>query len=165
MFRGRLVPMDTLTSELDYPMVIVTTVADGERSGCLVGFHTQCSIDPARWAVWISKANHTHRVAQRASMLAVHFLSVDDRDLAELFGEETGDEVDKFAHCEWTEGPDGVPVLDQIPNRFVGRVRDTLEDDCDHQCFIVDMADVEHQHPLRQLGFQAARGLEPGHPA
>src|SRR5436309_11032282 len=100
MCRGRLVPMDTLTSELEYPMLIVTTAAGGERSGCLVGFHTQCSIDPPRWAVWISKENRTYRVAQGATTLAVHFPSVDDRELAELFGEETGDEVDKFAACE-----------------------------------------------------------------
>jgi flavin reductase (DIM6/NTAB) family NADH-FMN oxidoreductase RutF len=157
--------MDTLTSELDYPMVIVTTLADGERSGCLIGFHTQCSIDPERWAVWISKANHTYRVAKRSSILAVHFPSEDDGDLAALFGEETGDDVDKFARCEWTEGPDGVPLLDRIANRFVGRVLDTLEDDCDHQCFIVDVTDVQHPRPLRQLGFQAVRGLDPGHPA
>jgi flavin reductase (DIM6/NTAB) family NADH-FMN oxidoreductase RutF len=157
--------MDKLTSELDYPMVIVTTVAEGERSGCLVGFHTQCSIDPARWALWISKANHTHRVALRASVLAVHFPSADECDLAELFGEATGDEVDKFSLCEWTKGPGGVPLLDRIRNRFVGNVVDTFDDGCDHQCFIVDLDDVQHQHPLRQLGFQAVRGFHPGHPA
>jgi flavin reductase (DIM6/NTAB) family NADH-FMN oxidoreductase RutF len=157
--------MDSLTSELDYPMVIVTTVADGERSGCLVGFHTQCSIDPLRWAVWISKANHTHGVARRASLLAVHFPSTDDADLAALFGEETGDDVDKFAECAWTEGPEGVPLLDRIPNRFVGRVRDTLDDDGDHQCFVIDASDVEHARPLRQLGFQDVRNFDAGHPA
>lgn len=157
--------MDTLTGELDYPMVIVTTIADGERSGCLVGFHTQCSIHPPRWAVWISKVNHTYRVALRATSLAVHFPSVDDQDLAELFGEETGDEVDKFAHCEWTDGPNGVPLLNRIANRFVGAVVDTLDDDCDHQCFIVAADDVQRAHPLRQLSFQAVRDFEAGHPA
>src|SRR4051812_29301909 len=98
-------------------MVIVTAAADGDRSGCLVGFHTQCSIHPAQWAVWLSKVNHTHGVAAAAQWLAVHFPSADDRDVAELFGEETGDDVDKFAGCEWSAGPDGVPVLDRIPNR------------------------------------------------
>ena len=158
-------PMDTLTGELEYPMVIVTTVADGERSGCLVGFHSQCSIDPPRWAVWISKKNHTYRIAINATTLAVHFPSIDDRDLAELFGEATGDDVDKFERCAWTAGPDGVPLLDRIPNRLVGMVVDTLDDDCDHQCFVVDMADVQHARPVRQLGFQAVRGFEAGHPA
>jgi flavin reductase (DIM6/NTAB) family NADH-FMN oxidoreductase RutF len=157
--------MDTLTSELDYPMVIVTTAAGGERSGCLVGFHTQCSIDPPRWAVWISKENHTYRVATGAAMLAVHFPSTDDRDLAELFGEETGDEVDKFARCEWTAGPEGVPLLDRIPNRIIGRVLDTVDDGCDHQLFVIEIADEQHGRKLEQLGFQAVRGFEPGHPA
>jgi flavin reductase (DIM6/NTAB) family NADH-FMN oxidoreductase RutF len=157
--------MDTLVAELDYPMVIVTTIAGGERSGCLVGFHTQCSIDPARWAVWISKKNHTYRIALEASTLAVHFASVDDRDLAELFGEATGDEVDKFAQCEWTDGPDGVPLLDRITNRIIGRVLDTVDDGCDHQLFVIEIGDAQHTHPLRQLGFQSVRGLHAGHPA
>jgi flavin reductase (DIM6/NTAB) family NADH-FMN oxidoreductase RutF len=157
--------MDTLVAELDYPMVIVTTVADGERSGCLVGFHTQCSIHPPRWAVWISKENHTYRVATNATTLAVHFPSADDLDLAQLFGEETGDEIDKFAQCDWTAGPDGVPLLDRIANRIVGRVLDAVDDGCDHQLFVIEFGEEEHRHPLHQLGFQSVRGLDAGHPA
>ena len=158
--------MDKLTSELDHPMLIVTTAADGELSGCLVGFHSQCSIDPPRWAVWISKVNHTYGVAERANRLALHFPSVGDRDLAELFGEETGDAVDKFAGCDWTAGPDGVPLLDRVPNRIIGRVHDHVDDGGDHQLFVVDIDDMQHGgEPLRALGFQAVRGFDPGHPA
>ena len=156
--------MDHLTAELDYPMLIVTTAAGGERSGCLVGFHTQCSIDPPRWAVWISKTNHTYGVARGASTLAVHFPSVDDIDLARLFGEATGDDVDKFARCEWTAGTDGVPLLDRIPNRIVGKVRDVVDDGGDHQCFVIDVDQVQHRRPVRMLGFQAVRGFDAGHP-
>ncbi|HEV3225700.1 MAG TPA: flavin reductase family protein [Acidimicrobiales bacterium] len=157
--------MDTLTRELDYPMVIVTTAADGQRSGCLVGFHTQCSIEPTRWAVWVSKENHTYRVALNATTLAVHFPSVDDVDLARLFGESTGDEVDKFDACAWTEGRDGVPLLTRIENRIFGRVLDTVDDGCDHQCFVIEVDEMHHEHPLRQLPYQSVRGFHPGHPA
>jgi len=157
--------MDALTSELDFPMVIVTTAAGGERSGCLVGYHSQCSIDPPRWAVWVSKANHTYGVALRAHTLAVHFPSTGDRDLAELFGEQTGDEVDKFAECAWTAGRDGVPLLDRIPNRIIGRVLDTIDDGGDHQLFVIEADDVQHGRPLRQLGFQSVRDFEAGHPS
>ena len=38
---------NSLVGDLDYPMFIVTACADGERSGCLIGFATQASIDPA----------------------------------------------------------------------------------------------------------------------
>lgn len=39
---------------LDHPMYVVTAEADGERAGCLVGYASQCSIQPARFMVWLS---------------------------------------------------------------------------------------------------------------
>ena len=77
-------------------MVVVTTAVAGERAGCLVGFHAQSAIDPQRYCVWLSKANHTYRVALRSTHLAVHFLTEDDLEVAEHFGTLTGDDVDKF---------------------------------------------------------------------
>ena len=70
--------------QLDFPMLIVTAAADGERSGCLVGFATQCSIDPPRHLVCISKQNHTCRIATRSAHLAVHVL--DRLDLGDHVG-------------------------------------------------------------------------------
>src|SRR3954452_25019147 len=99
-------------------MAIVTTVSGGERAGCLIGFHAQCSIDPARYVVWLSKANHTFRVGVHARSFAVHFLGEDDLELARHFGTASGDEVDKFASCAWQPGPDGTPVLTDCPHRF-----------------------------------------------
>ncbi len=34
---------ESLVGSMDYPMFVVTVNAGGERSGCLVGFVTQCS--------------------------------------------------------------------------------------------------------------------------
>ncbi len=59
-----------------------------------MGFATQCSIDPPRFLVCLSKANHTYRVAHEADTLGVHFVPTDAESLAELFGGETGDRVD-----------------------------------------------------------------------
>jgi flavin reductase (DIM6/NTAB) family NADH-FMN oxidoreductase RutF len=44
-----------------------------------------------------------------ANTLVVHFVPEQAEELALLFGGETGDEVDKFARCEWRPGPDGDP--------------------------------------------------------
>ena len=96
---------NSLVGDLDYPMFIVTACADGERSGCLIGFATQASIDPSRFLVCLSHKNHTYRVAVRAELLAVHFVPEEAEDLVELFGGETGDEVDKFERCAWRPGP------------------------------------------------------------
>ena len=52
-----------LVSLLDYPMFVVTTRADDEPAGCLVGFASQVSITPPRFLVGLSKRNYTYRVA------------------------------------------------------------------------------------------------------
>lgn len=153
-----------MVADLDYPMMIVTAVAGDEKAGCLVGFATQCSISPPRFAVWISRKNHTYRVARDADVLAVHFPSADDRDLAALFGGQTGDEVDKFARCRWHEGPGRVPVLDDCTRWFAGEVVEQIPTN-DHVGFLLAPFDGEYGPWSGQLSFQSAQSLEPGHEA
>lgn len=153
-----------LVGDLDYPMMIVTAAAGGEKAGCLVGFATQCSIDPPRFAVWLSRKNRTFRVAREAEVLVVHFPSVDDRRLADLFGGETGDEVDKFAQCRWRDGPAHVPVLEDCVRWFAGRVVEQIPTD-DHVGFLLAPIQVESDPWPGPLGFQAVRTTSPGHEA
>jgi flavin reductase (DIM6/NTAB) family NADH-FMN oxidoreductase RutF len=156
---------DALTSGLEYPMLIVTAAAGGERNGCLVGFATQCSIDPPTLLVCISKANRTHRTAERASTLVVHYLGADDEPLARLFGESTGDDEDKFARCTWTEGPHGTPVLDGCRGWVAGNVI-SRTDVGDHVAMAVRITAAEARNDeAGQLGFQRAKTFDPGHPA
>ncbi|MCA1844717.1 MAG: flavin reductase family protein, partial [Actinobacteria bacterium] len=111
----------------------------------------------------ISKANHTFEVAQAASALAVHWLAADDRALAELFGGETGEEIDKFEHCTWQPGPGGVPVLDGVKGWVAGRIVERF-DAGDHVVFVVDAeAGRAEELTAGQLGFLAVKDLEPGH--
>ena len=98
---------EALMADLDQPSYVVTAADGDERAGCLVGFATQCSIEPLRFAVWLSKLNHTYRVARSSSGLVVHLLREGDAELARHFGGETGDEVDKFSGLDWSPGPDG----------------------------------------------------------
>jgi flavin reductase (DIM6/NTAB) family NADH-FMN oxidoreductase RutF len=156
---------DRFVAPLDPAMVIVTTVHDGERSGCLVGFHGQSSIEPRRHAVWLSKANHTYGVALRAELLAVHVVDVEHRGLAELFGSSTGDEIDKFARCAWTPGPGGVPLLDDLSNRLVGRRVTILDDGGDHVCITLDPQLVEGSRDLVPIRASELADLDPGHDA
>jgi flavin reductase (DIM6/NTAB) family NADH-FMN oxidoreductase RutF len=140
-------------------MFVVTAAADGERSGCLVGFASQCSIHPPRFAVWISDKNHTHGVARRATHLGVHVVH---DELAALFGGETGDEVDKFSRCAWHEGhAGGVPILKDASAWFVGRILEQL-DTGDHLGFLLEPVDAAGS---AQAGvtFQQVKDLDPGH--
>lgn len=158
--------LDTFTDLLDYPMYVVTAAAAGERAGCLVGFASQCSIHPPRFVVWLSTANHTYRVARHASHLGVHLLRRDDKALAELFGSETGDGVDKFERIAWQSQHEGTPVLTEACAWFVGRVVDRFEGG-DHVGFrLAPVAESPHTpgHP-RLLTFTDVCDLTPGHPA
>lgn len=151
-----------LQADLDHPMVVVTCATEEERSGCLVGFSTQCSIHPPRFVVCISKKNHTHRPAMRAAVLAVHVLDAADDEVARVFGELSGDDVDKLALVAWHEGPEGVPVLDTTAGWFAGRVLDRL-DLGDHTGMVLEPIAGEHRRPINQLGFQAVKDMDPGH--
>lgn len=149
---------------IDYPMFVVTTTDGDHLAGCMVGFTTQTSIHPPRMLVCLSVKNHTQRVALHADLLAVHVLDPDDGPLAELFGGETGDQVDKFEEVSWTEGPGGVPLLDECPRRFVGRVLDTL-DLGDHTGFLLDPVAAEGDDAGPAMGYQQVNDVDAGHPA
>ena len=157
---------ERVASALDPAMVIVTAAAGERKGGCLVGFHTQVSIDPPRMLVCISQSNHTHEVAEDASVLAVHVVPEERRGIAELFGGETDDEVNKFERGRWTEGPQGVPLLDDCPVRFAGRILN-MTDFGDHTGFLLkpvrggDARDGD-EAPLR---LEEAEEIDPGHEA
>jgi flavin reductase (DIM6/NTAB) family NADH-FMN oxidoreductase RutF len=156
-----------LCESLDFPMTIVTAFDGREHSGCLVGFHTQCSIDPRRWLACISKVNHTCGVAERAEWLAVHLLRDDQHALAEFFGSVTGDAIaphEKFESCSWQPGPAGTPILEGC-DWIAGRVLERF-DGGDHVMFLLEVTEHGEAHaPARQLGSQAVRDITPGHPA
>ena len=125
---------------------------------------SQVSIDPPRLLVCLSERNHTFEVAEHARFLGVHVLEPDQRGLADLFGGETGDEVEKFDSCAWHPGPDGLPLLDGCPRRLVGRVLQRHPFG-DHIGVLLQPLS-EHAGPSDQaLTFQQVRDVDPGHPA
>lgn len=155
---------DELTGAIDYPMFVVTVAAGARRAGCLVGFTTQSSIDPPRFLACLSRANHTFAVARDADHLAVHALGAQQRDLATLFGADTEDRIDKFAHCAWEPGPHGLPLLTEAPLWFAGPVL-ARTDLGDHTGFLLEpRCGGRRGTPGRLLTFTAVSDLRPGHP-
>lgn len=149
----------------NFPVFVVTTRKDDELSGCLVGFSTQISIQPLRFLVGLSKTNHTFGVAMRAQRLAVHFLTSEQTSLAALFGGETGEEIDKFAHCDWQPGPDGVPILTAATSWFSGPIIER-HDYGDHTGML--LAPDTGSPPdtdVETLRYQMVDDLRPGHQA
>ncbi|MFI8103858.1 flavin reductase family protein [Streptomyces sp. NPDC086023] len=157
--------IDAFADRLDGPVYVVTVAAGRERAGCLVGFASQCSIHPPRFMVWLSTLNHTYRVARRASHLAVHLLGPDQRPLAELFGGETGDEVDKFTRVAWRPGTGGSPLLTGAHAWFEGRIEARV-DGGDHIGHLLAPAEVSPPAAAGPgvLTYHDVKDIDPGHP-
>jgi flavin reductase (DIM6/NTAB) family NADH-FMN oxidoreductase RutF len=151
-----------LARQLDYSMFIVTTAAGGELAGCLVGFASQVSIKPPRFLACLSVKNRTYQVAGRAEVLIVHFVPQDATELAEHFGGETGDEVDKFAQIDWREGPSGAPIVVALENWFAGRILKRLNLG-DHCGFLLEPIAGQAGRSEAPLTFHRAKSIEPGH--
>ncbi len=153
-----------LAGSLDYPLFIVTASDADRREGCVIGFATQCSFHPARFLACLSRENRTFRFALGVDALAVHLVPRARADLAQLFGGETGDEIDKFAHCAWHPGPRGLPILDDCPSWFAGAICERL-DLGDHVGFLLDPFEAHFAPGEEIVFFQAVKdAIEPGHP-
>ena len=156
---------ESLVARLDYPMYILTTGTSEQPAGCLVGFATQCSIDPLRYLICLSKNNHTHRAAAHSDTMVLHFLGGNNKEMARLFGETTSDDVDKFGQCEWESGPGDAPVLKGCRGWLAGRVIERI-DLGDHTGFVLDLIAANADHEERDpLEFQDVKDFDPGHQA
>jgi flavin reductase (DIM6/NTAB) family NADH-FMN oxidoreductase RutF len=142
----------------------VTAAVGGSRQGCLVGFATQASIHPPRLLVCISVKNATFQTAELATHLGVHLIPADRVDLAEVFGGETGDDVDKFAGRRVEAGPGGEPLLVECPLRLSGRILDRHPLG-DHVGYLLEPAAVWADEGGEPLDLRRAGGIDPGHPA
>jgi flavin reductase (DIM6/NTAB) family NADH-FMN oxidoreductase RutF len=156
---------DVIMKSLDPRMAVVTTAAGQDRAGCLVGFHVQSSIDPPRYTIWLSKANHTYRVGLRATHFGIHFLTTDDHELAELFGTRSGDTVDKFRDLPVGTGAGGVPVLRYCPQRLIVRKIAQLDDGSDHVCITTEPVEQHTTGRFEPLRLSHVEHLQPGHRA
>lgn len=150
---------------IDYPYYVVTVRSpDAEMSGCLAGFVTQCSIDPPNFLVCVSKVNHTFGVAERAAGMGLHLLGEDQVDYARLFGEETGDLVDKFASVDWRLGSTGAPLLVEAAVSLEGQILGHFSVG-DHEAFLMRAVRSVAGGHSGLLMYRSTPPLEPGHPA
>ena len=155
--------LQDLWSHMAHPAAIVTATSRNHRAGCLVGLHVQCSIEPLRALVCLSKVNRTHEVAAHAVRLAVHYPLESKMAIAELFGSRSGHDVDKFADVAWT-AHQGVVTLDDIRHRWIGHIVQRT-DLGDHTGFVLEPVDfADHADTsTRFIDMRDLSWLEAGH--
>jgi flavin reductase (DIM6/NTAB) family NADH-FMN oxidoreductase RutF len=154
---------ESLTQAVDYPLFVVTAGASGVVSGCMAGFVTQSSLRPVRFIVCISKVNHTFAVAERASGLALHLLGAQQRSMASLFGERTGDCTDKFKRVQWSSGATQAPLLADCAAWVEGPIIDRMSAG-DHEAFLMAVSGGGSGPHEGQFLLSDAADFDPGHP-
>lgn len=92
----------------------------------------------------------------------MHLVGADQRELDELFGGEIGDEIDKFALCDWYSGPHDVPVLAACRRRMIVEVLNRIEFG-DHLGLVAEMARVIASEDVDQLQPSQISDMEAGH--
>jgi flavin reductase (DIM6/NTAB) family NADH-FMN oxidoreductase RutF len=153
---------EQIVGHLEYPMFVVAATANGDADACLVGFTSQCSMDPPRFGVFLSKANHTYDLAVQSDVLVVHRLRGDQHRVAEHFGGTSAyDDPGKLEGHGWTPGPEGTPVIDDC-DWFAGRVLDRA-DTGDHVLFVLDPFGGECRE-TSQLGSRESFDIDAGRP-
>jgi flavin reductase (DIM6/NTAB) family NADH-FMN oxidoreductase RutF len=155
---------DAITAAANYPLYVVTASSGDDVSGCLAGFVTQSSIEPVRFIICLSKVNHTFAVAERSNALGLHLLGSDQRETASLFGETSGDQIDKLASLEWRRGATGTPILTDCAAWIEGTVihRSSAGD---HEAFFVTVVDGGPGTRRGRFMLDDATAFDPGHPA
>jgi flavin reductase (DIM6/NTAB) family NADH-FMN oxidoreductase RutF len=149
---------------IDFPFYVVTVrTPDAEMSGCLAGFVTQCSVNPPNFLVCIAKVNHTFDVAERSEAMGLHLLGEGQRELARIFGEETGDLVDKFAQCDWRLGSTGAPLLVESSVSMEAHILGHFSAG-DHEAYLVRAERAVNGSQNGLLTYRGVPNLSPGHP-
>lgn len=152
-------------ARVDFPYYLLTVrTPDEEMSGCLAGFVTQCSIEPPNFVACISRVNHTLGVAVRSAAMGLHLLGEDQLDMARLFGEETGDEIDKFAEVDWHLGATGAPLLVEVSLALEGTILGHSAVG-DHEAFLLRAVRAVDGPGRGLLTHRNSPRLHPGHPA
>ena len=131
----------------------------------MVGFATQTSIDPPRFAVCLSHNNRTYRHGRDAELLGVHCVPEHaDRAGRSCSAARRETRSTSSPRPPWREGPEGVPLLDGCPNRFVGRVL-WRRDAGDHDVFLLEPVAAEKGSGEDEFTFHRAKRIEAGHEA
>lgn len=123
--------------KLGYGLYVVTS-NDGERdNGLIVNTVMQVTDTPCRVAVAINKSNYSHDVIKNSGILNVNCLSVEAPfKVFEVFGFQSGRDVNKFADCTPERTANGLVMLPRYINAVLSLTVEQYVDLGTHGMFI-----------------------------
>ena len=135
---------------IGYGLYVVTSNDGKKDNGLIVNTVTQVTNSPNKVAVTINKANYSHHVIKQTGKMNVNCLTVDAPfRVFEVFGFQSGRNVNKFENCEPQRSANGLVVLPRYINAFLSLSVEQYVDLDTHGMFIcsVDEARVLSDKP------------------
>ena len=122
---------------IGYGLYVVTSNDGKMDNGLIVNTVTQVTNTPNRVAVTISKENYSHHVIKNTGIMNVNCLSVEAPfKVFEVFGFQSGRNINKFADCEPKRSDNGLAVLPKYINSYMSLKVESYVDLSTHGMFI-----------------------------
>ena len=141
----------------------VTVLTVPGPAGFTATSFTSVSLEPALVSFYLSSTASTAAAVRAAGIFAVHVLSEQQAALAHRFATSG---TDRFAGTRWSPGPEGVPLLDDVPAWLTARpvLRQQVGDHLLVVGEVLDAGGAGDSAPLLHHGgrFGGYRALAPG---
>ncbi len=122
---------------IGYGLYVVTSNDGKKDNGLIVNTVTQVTNTPNRVAVTINKQNYSHHIIKQTGKMNVNCLTTDTPfSVFEVFGFQSGRNVDKFANCEPLRSDNGLVFLPRYINSFMSLKVEEYVDLDTHGMFI-----------------------------
>ena len=133
----------TALFKIGYGLYVVTSHDGKKDNGLIVNTVSQVTDTPNRIAVTINKANYSHHVIRQTGKMNVNCLTVDAPfNVFEVFGFQSGRNVDKFAGCEPLRSDNGLIFLPRYINAFMSLKVEQYVDLDTHGMFICSVTEA-----------------------
>jgi len=133
----------TALFNIGYGLYVVTSNDGKKDNGLIVNTVTQVTNTPNRIAVTINKANYSHHVIKQTGIMNINCLSIEAPfKVFEVFGFQSGRNVDKFAGCTPMRSDNGLIFLPRNINSFMSLKVEQYIDLDTHGMFICSITEA-----------------------
>ena len=128
---------------IGYGLYVITSNDGKKDNGLIVNTVTQVTNTPNRIAVTINKENYSHHIIKQTGKMNINCLSTDAPfKVFEVFGFQSGRNVDKFADCEPLRADNGLVFLPRYINSFMSLKVEQYVDLDTHGMFICSITEA-----------------------
>jgi flavorubredoxin/flavin reductase (DIM6/NTAB) family NADH-FMN oxidoreductase RutF len=133
----------TALFNIGYGLYVITSNDGKKDNGLIVNTVTQVTNTPNRIAVTINKENYSHHVIKQTGKMNINCLSTDAPfRVFEVFGFQSGRNVDKFADCTPLRSDNGLVFLPRYINSFMSLKVEQYVDLDTHGMFICSITEA-----------------------